>query len=515
MDAGNKRIAKNTLFMYVKFFSNMVIGLYTSRLVLEILGVSDFGLFAVVGGVLSMFTFISSSLSSATTRFLNVEMGKKDGDVNRAFNINVVLHLAFAAIIFLLAETIGLWYICNKLNVEPGKMGDAIFVYQVAILTTCMGICNTPYQGLLNAHERFQFMAVFDIVNSFIRLGLILLLSFVPQGGIQFTSSFSLSSLNLYAIIFALTTANTFVVFHYIGHRDWPEIVRFRFVQGWQRYKEVLVFNNWNLLATASIIARNSGSDLLLNNFFGTAVNGAYAISNSVRSYISLFSFNLESASGPQVTQSYAAGEMERCYYLANKMGRMSILLFEILCFPILIELNFVLEIWLGQVPEGALTFTYLNILVAGVSITCGGVSNYINATGRIKWFCVEQATIFLMCIPVGYVLYRAGFPSYTIVVLYLVGDILLRIANLLLLQFYLHFDTLRYIREAYLRPLYVAIIMTLVLYGHHLLQIETTIGRLFSIVVCVLLTALVILYVGLTKEERTVLMAKVRIKHG
>lgn len=505
MNAGNKRIAWNTLFMYVKFFSNMVIGLYTSRLVLEILGVSDFGLFAVVGGVLSMFTFISASLSSATTRFLNVEMGKKDGDVNQAFNINVVLHFAFAAIIFLLAETIGLWYILNKLNVEPGKMDDAIFVYQVSILTTCMGICNTPYQGLLNAHERFQFMAVFDIVNSFIRLGLILLLTLYHGD----------YALRIYSVIFAFTTANAFVVFHYIGHHDWPEIVRRRLVRGWKRYKEVLVFNNWNLLATASIIARSSGSDLLLNTFFGTAVNGAYAISNSVRSYISLFSFNLESASGPQVTQSYASGNMERCHYLANKMGRMSILLFEMLCFPILIELNYVLSLWLGQVPEGALTFTTLNILVAGVSITCGGVSNYINATGKIKWFCVEQAVIFLLCIPVGYLLYRAGFPSYTIVVLYLVGDILLRIANLLLLQFYLHFDTLRYIREAYLRPLIVAVIMTAVLYGHHSLQIDTATGRLLSIAACGLLTALVILLIGLTKEERNAVLAKVRITHG
>lgn len=509
MDAGNKRIARNTLFMYVKFFSNMVIGLYTSRLVLEILGVSDFGLFAVVGGVLSMFTFISSSLSSATTRFLNVEMGKKDGDVNRAFNINVVLHLAFAAIIFLLAETIGLWYICNKLNVEPGKMGDAIFVYQVSILTTCMGICNTPYQGLMNAHERFQFMAVFDIVNSFVRLGCILLLSLVPRGADFSLFAFHFSLLRLYAIIFALTTANAFVVFHYIGHRDWPEIVRFHFVRGWQRYKEVLVFNNWNLLSTISMMARSSGSDLVLNSFFGTAMNGAFSISNSVKSYLSVFSSNLEAASGPQVVQSYASGNMDRCTYLANRMGRYCILLFEMLCFPALIELGFLLHLWLGDVPEHALEFTYLNLAVTGVSITCGGITNYINATGKIKWFTIEMSFFFIMCIPVGYYLFSIGFPPTTMLVCFLIADILLRIGQLLILRYYLGFDSWRYVREAYFRPAMVALIMFAVLLAYHLLNIESSMGKLLAIASCTLITAIVIVVVGLKRGERAVLLAR------
>lgn len=518
MDSANKRIAKNTLFMYVKFFSNMVIGLYTSRLVLEILGVSDYGLFSVVGGVLAMFTFISSSLSSATTRFLNVEMGKKDGDVNQAFNINVVLHFAFAAIIFVLAETIGMWYICNKLNVEPGKMGDAIFVFQVSILTTCMGICNTPYQGMMNAHERFQFMAVFDIVNSFIRLGCILLLSFVPQGGIQlslgaspeFVEGFTLSSLNLYAIIFSLTTVNSFVVYHYICYRDWSETVKLRFIRGWQKYKEVLVFNNWNLLSTVSNMSRSSGSDMLINFFFGTAVNGAYAISGIFRNYLTVFSFNLESASAPQIVQSYASGNLQRCFDLANKMGRFSILLFEMICFPVVIELDFLLHLWLGKVPEGALLFSYLSIAIAGVSITCGGVNNFINATGRIKWFCIEQSVIFLSCIPIGYLLFSNDFPAYSIVVCFLIADVVLRIANLLLLQYGLHYDVLRYIKEAYLRPFLIAIIMLCLLYGYNALQIDFVWGKLLAIVCCCLLTTALIFLIGLTEDERSSVLNKI-----
>lgn len=513
MNSANKRIAKNTLFMYVKFFSNMVIGLYTSRLVLEILGVSDYGLFAVVGGVLSMFTFISSSLSSATTRFLNVEMGKKDGDVNQAFNINVVLHFAFAAIIFVLAETIGMWYICNKLNVEPGKLGDAIFVFQVSILTTCMGICNTPYQGLMNAHERFQFMAVFDIVNSFVRLGCILLLSLVPQGGIQFTSSFSLSSLNLYAIIFALTTANAFVVFHYIGHRDWPEIVKLRFVRGWQCYKEVLVFNNWNLLSTISMMARSSGSDLVLNTFFGTAMNGAFAISNSVKGYLSVFSWNLESTTGPQIVQAFASKDYERCKNLVNKVGRYVLLLFELFCFPVLVEIDFLLHLWLGKVPDWTLEFVYANIAITAIASTCGGLTNFINATGKIKWFTIEMSVFFLSCIPLGIVFFSMGYPAYSMLLSFLIVDVFLRIGQLIMMNYLLDFDSLCYMKEAYIRPTLVAIIMLLVLYIHSEINLVSVGFKLASIIVTGIITVIVIGFVGLTKTERSVIIDAVRTK--
>ena len=287
--SANRRIVKNTAYMYVRLFTIMVIGLYTSRLVLEILGASDYGLFSVVGGVLAMFTFISGSLTSATSRFLNVEMGKKDGDVNRIFNINVLLHVLLACIILLLAESIGLWYIYNKLNVADGKLDDAVFVYQMSILTACLGIVNTPYQSLFIAHERFRFLAVLDIANSFVRLGCILLLSLYHGD----------YALRLYSIIFCLTTANSFVVFHWLAWRQWEGTVKFRLVRGWKNYKEVLVFGNWNMLSTVSYMARSSGSDLLLNSFFGTAVNGAFAISKTVSQCIGTFSSNFDSASSP------------------------------------------------------------------------------------------------------------------------------------------------------------------------------------------------------------------------
>lgn len=493
MRSANRRIAKNTAFMYVRLLTTMVIGLYVSRLALEILGVSDYGLFAVVGGVLAMFTFISNSLASATSRFFNTEMGKKDGDVNASFNINLLLHVCLAIIIFALAETIGLWYVYNRLNVESGKLADAVFVYHISIITACLGIVNGPYQSLFAAHERFKFMAVMDIVNSLVRLGCILMLSLYHGD----------NALRVYSIIFSLTTANTFVVYHWVAYRNWAHIIKYRFVGGWQRYREVLSFGGWNVLATMAYMVRSSGSDLLLNSFFGTAMNGAFALSRTVNQSIMSFTGSFDSASAPQIIQSYAAGDNDRCTYLCNKIGRINILMFELLCIPLLIELDFVLRLWLGKVPDGAYMLTYLNILVGGMSLTCGGIFNLINATGRIKWFKVNTSTLFIACIPIGYILFDNGFPAYSILVLFLVADVLQRGVQLYLMHRLLGFDSWRYAREAYGRPMVIGIIAAAGFYLHSFLDIESALESIATIGATAVLTILLIYGIGLTGDER------------
>lgn len=502
MDSANKRIAKNTVYMYIRLFTTMVIGLYTSRLVLEILGVSDYGLFAVVGGVLAMFTFISGSLSSATSRFLNAEMGRH-GDLNATFNINLLLHVCLAGIIFVLAESVGLWYIYHYLNVQPGKLEDAVFVYQVSIITACLGIVNSPCQSLFSAHERFGFMALLDIINSVVRLGCILMLSLYHGGYV----------LRLYSVIFALTTVNTFVVYRVVAHRDWNDIVKYKFIRGFGRYKEVLNFGGWKLLATLSYMARTSGSDLVLNSFFGTSVNGAFAISKSVRQYTEELSAKLASASASQMIQSYAAGNRERYTYLSNTIGRINILLFELIAFPLLIELNFVLRLWLGKVPDGALQFTYLNILVGGVSLTASAIYNIIDASGKIKWFKINTSFFFLMCIPLGWMLFKLGCPAYTMLFLFLMADIIQRMIQLWLMHSILKFDSWTFVRKAYFRPGVIACLMAVLFYVRTLLYIDSTWQHIISLVVALCVAASLVGLIGFTSDERQRILHKLQMK--
>lgn len=503
MDAANKRIAKNTLYMYIRLFTTIVIGLYTSRVVLQVLGVSDYGLYSVVGGVLSMFAFISGSLGQATSRFLNTEMGKKDGDVNRVFNVNVALHTILAVIVFILAETIGLWYIYNKLTIEPGKLPDALFVYHVVMITSCVGIVNTPFASLFSAHERFGFLAKLDIINTFLRLGCIILLQFYE----------GVYTLRWYSAIMCLTTANTFVVYHWLAARNWPEIIKLRIISGWNNYKDTLTFGNWNLLATASMMARSTGSDLILNSFFGTAVNGAFAISRAINEYVVNFTVNFDGASGPQIIQAYAAKDYDRCNYLVNKIGRFGLLIFEFLLFPLWIELDWILHLWLGEVPENVLLYSQLYLIMAAVSLTCGGLTHIINASGKIKWFKINVCIFFLLCIPVGYVLLSIGWPAYTMIVLFIVADVLQRIIQLYLLKKIIGFDSLLYVKEAYFRPVVIAVIMSVFIYGYTFLLFDSAILKLLVIALTGIMTTTLVLTIGFKPSERRAVLSTIKNK--
>ncbi|MDD6123478.1 MAG: hypothetical protein PUB53_03410 [Bacteroidales bacterium] len=492
MNPANRRIALNTVYMYVRLVTLMAMGLYTSRLVLSVLGVSDYGIFAVVGGVMALFTFLSNALANATSRFLNTEMGR-GGDVNATFNINLLLHVALALLIFLLAESVGLWYIHSGLNVAPGRLDDALFVFQVSIFTTCLGIVASPFQSLFIAHEQFRFQMVVDIVNSFVRLGCILLLTLYDGS----------EALRLYSLIFSLTSLNTLGIYYFLGRRRWPEIICLRLVRGWARYREVLVFNNWNLLATLSYMARSSGSDIMLNAFFGTSVNGAFAIAKAVGGYVSEFADKFDSASAPQIVQAYAAGDHGRVSFLVNKIGRANLLLFELMLFPLLIELDFVLGLWLGEVPPFVLELTRINLWLGLVGTSCGGLGPLIRAYGRIKWFQIEQSTCFLLCIPLGIGVLSLGYSAKSLLYLFLVADLVHRSIQLCLLRHLVGFDSLRYVREAYLPPFLIGCIMSVLLLIYSYNPFTAAPLKIIVIISTFLLAVLLVWTLGMQKEER------------
>ena len=492
MQSANRRIAVNTAYMYVRLITLIVVGLYTSRLVLSVLGVSDYGIFAVVGGVMALFTFLSNALATATSRFLNTEMGR-GGDVNATFNINLLLHVALALLIFLLAESVGLWYIHSGLNVAPGRLDDALFVFQVSIFTTCLGIVASPFQSLFIAHEQFRFQMVVDIVNSLVRLGCILLLTLYDGS----------EALRLYSLIFSLTSLNTLGIYYFLGRRRWPEIIRLRLVRGWARYREVLVFNNWNLLATLSYMARSSGSDIMLNAFFGTSVNGAFAIAKAVGGYVSEFSDKFDSASAPQIVQAYAAGDHERVSFLVNKIGRANLLLFELMLFPLLVELDFVLGLWLGDVPPCVLELARVTLWMGLVGTSCGGLGPLIRAYGRIKWFQIELSTCFLLCIPVGIGVLSLGYSATSLLYLFLVADLVHRSIQLCLLRRLVGFDSLRYVREAYLPPFLIGCIMSVLLLIYSYNPFTAAPLKIIVIISTFLLAVLLVWTLGMQKEER------------
>lgn len=309
-----------------------------------------------------------------------------------------------------------------------------------------------------------------------------------------------------------VTTANTFIIYYVVARKRWIEIIKYKFVRGWNSYKEVLSFGWWNLLSTMAQTARSSGSDILINFFCGTAINGAYAIGRTVSRYALMATSYLDTATIPQITQSFSAGDEQRCNYLVNKMGRIVLLLFALIFFPVWIELDFVLHVWLKDVPEGVLLLSKLNLILSYVSITSGGIATLINATGRIKWFKIVISFFFLLCIPLGYILLKNGYPYYILLVLFIVADAVHRVVQFYMVKKLLNYDIKGYIKEAYYRPGIVIVIMVILLYLYDQMMVSITVcDKITAIVCCLLTTAVLVFFVGLTKKERAKLVESVK----
>ena len=498
----NYRIAKNTLVIYANMFLNMVIGLVSSRLVLQALGVSDYGLYNVMGGIVVLFAFISNSLSSTTVRFVNVEKGKPDGDVNRVFNVCRMLHIVLALLLLLLVELGGIYYIHHFLKVDPGKESDAMFVFQVAAVMWCAGVMNVPYSSLFNAHEKFLFNAIVNLAGRLIVLGL--LFGLLHYGG---------NRLRAYALIMMVFTLLQFLAFHVFSYHYWPSDVKWKLVRDWPAYKEVIAFSNYNLLSSTCYMARGQGSALLINFFFGTAVNGAYAVAKTVGGYLESFCNNIQRAAAPQVTQSYSGGDLERVYYLMSRTGKYAMLLLLLVFFPLWAELDFVMGLWLGEVPEGALVFTRLTLLMAFLVVTDGGIGLVVSASGRVARFRTVYSIITLACVPLGFLILKAGAPAHMLLVLFVVADIIWRIVQLVMASRILLFPVGRYCRDTYLPVLIVCAPMALILILTSLVPSDTTLWHLTRFFILLILTAVLSFVLGLKKSERTALISKSKKK--
>lgn len=488
----NKRIAKNTLVIYGQLMLKMFLGLYTSRLALEALGVSDFGLYSVVGGVIALFTIISSPLSSTTVRFINVERGKLDGNLNRVFNVCNVLHLLMALLLFLLFEVGGVYYIHHFLNVDAGRETDAMFVYQVSVAACCLGIVNVPFSSLFNAEEKFLFSAVVDLSAKFVEL--MFLIWLLTYNG---------DRLKAYAVIESVYSVVPFAVYHYFAYRRWPEVVSWRFVRVWQRYKEMLVFSTYNLLSSVAMMARGQGSKLLINSFFGTAVNGSFAIAQTVDRNVYPFANGIHKSAVPQITQSYSRGDMERVFFLASRVSKYCLLMTALCLFPLWAELDFVLNIWLVSVPEGAAVFCRVILLMAFVSLSDGGLWDIVNASGRIGAFRVSYSLITLSCLPIGFYVLRSGRQAYVLLVVFLIADFFWRIVQLYMMHRIFRFPTFRYCRDAYLPVLKAALPVVVCLLFTSRVQLDSPLWHFCHFLVILLLTTLSAYYLGLSCDEQ------------
>lgn len=398
----SKRIAKNTFVLYVRMVIVMLVGFYTSRVVLEALGIEDFGLYNVVGGVVALFTFLRTSMEKCTQRFLNVEMAKNDGQLQKTFSVALAIHVIIALIAFGSAETVGLWFLNAHINIPEGREFAANCIYQTVVGGLVLIILTIPYSACIIAHEQMGIFALISVVDSFLNL-------FVAITLLRYSGD----NLILYgALIFCIGVINLLLYIVYCRIKF--EETKFSFVRDRTMYKQMLDYTSWTLLGHAMIIGSNQGNIILVNMFHGVAANAAMGVANQVNRQVLNLTNNFQTAFNPQITKAYAAADYEYLKKLVYGTSKISFFLLGIVSLPLFFNIDAVLGIWLKEVPEYSNIFCIL-MITSGILQALSSPLNFcVMASGHIKWFQITTGIVFISDLFILYALFVAGMPPAT-----------------------------------------------------------------------------------------------------
>jgi len=402
----NKRLAKNTLVLYGRMLLTMVVSLYTSRVVLAALGVENFGIYNIVGGVVVLFSFLNSAMSSATERFLNFEIGRNNPKiVQRVFSVSLTVHSAVTLVVLILAETVGLWFLNARLNIPIGRMSAANWVYQFSVGATLLGILRVPFNAAIIAYEQMSFYAYLSVVEIFLKLGVVYLLVLS-----------SLDTLILYAgLIFGIGIV---MLVAYASFCLWSfPTTKVRLSYDRNMLQAMSGFSGWSLLGGIAVICNTQGINMVLNLFCGVAVNAAMGIANQVNGAIYQFVTNFQTAFSPQIVKYYAAGKQDELFCLVFRASTISFLLMALLSLPILSNSAFILALWLNKVPPYASEFTC--VIIGCCLIDCLSLPIYalVNATGRIRAYQFLISILFILNIPVAYAMLCAEYSPVSVLI--------------------------------------------------------------------------------------------------
>ena len=498
----NKAIAVNSVILYVKMAVTTLCSLFTTRFALAALGVDDFGLFSVVGGVISFVAVVNTIMLSTTNRYIAVAIGKgDDAEVNRVFNVCLVVHIVIAVLTAIVAFPLGDWYIHRFVNYN-GPIENALTVYRLCILGSIFAFVSVPYNGLLMAKERFIVFSSVEILSHLLKLGASALLLY-----------FFKKKLLFYAGAQALLTALPTLVYWFYCSKVYPSFVKWRFVKESTLYKEMIGFSGWIGYGAIATIGKNQGSQLLVNAFFNTAMNAALGVANTINGFITMFSHNITHPMAPQITKSYAAGDLKRCNQLLVMSTKFAFLSMLLISSPFFSDMDWILQLWLGRVPEYASLFAKLLVLDALISTFNAGIANVVFAHGKIAFFQLTVHTSKLVAIMVAFFVLKAGGTAYSIFFVYIAFSVL----NVVFIQIALHrvggFSFWKLAKESYLPSLIVAGLYTPVLF------IPVNIHPLIHMVIVLLYLSGLVLFVGFKKSERHYLIkalkqALLKVRH-
>ena len=407
----NKRIAKNTILLYVRMIILMVVTLYTSRVILAVLGVDDYGIYSLIGGIIALFSFISNALVNAMQRFFNVALGQRDEKkYHRVYVMGFNLLFLFSIFLLLVGETIGLWFVNNKLNIPDGRETAAFWVYQISIVTLIVHLLRTPDNASIIAYEHMGFYAYLSIGEALLKLGIVFLLQV-----------FAMDKLLLYVILYLAATVLINVAYKVYCNKMFAEC-RYHWLWDKKMFRDLLSFSGWSLLSNGSRTVTMQGENIFLNQYYSVSVNAARGIAAQVYNAVNTFLTNFQTAFKPQLTKSYAAGEMGNHYSLLYRSSKFSFYLLLVLVIPIIFNLDALLGAWLVEVPLYTKEFCLFVLLAYLADALASPLGTSIAANGNIRGLQISIAVVFVIQLFASFFALRAGWPPYIVSVFILIS---------------------------------------------------------------------------------------------
>jgi O-antigen/teichoic acid export membrane protein len=465
----------------------MGVSLYTSRIVLAALGVEDYGIYNVVSVIVTMFTFLNGALSSATSRFFTVELGRNDHEqLKKVFSCALLAHIVIALIIFVLSETVGLWFLLNKMVIPAERMSAAQWVYQFSILSCMFSITQVPYNAAIIAHEKMKIYAYVSMVDVIFRLLAVYLLLAVDFDKLIF-----------YAFAMFVVQVSVMLFYRFYCTSRHPEC-HFHLYKDKALYKKMLSYSAFDMVGSMSVFVQGQGLNLLLNLFFGAVINAAHGIAYQVHGAVSKFSDSFMTAVRPQIIKLYAQGKVEEMMVLVKNSAIMSFLLVYALSLPVILEIDYVLTLWLTQYPDYTVSFTIM-VLINNIIFSARlSRITVFHATGFIKASNLITGSILCMAFPLGYAFLKAGYGPNSVFWGILITTVVTEFSNLVILKRYIKYSIKNFVMTVHGKCLLVVVASLIIpLLLHYKLNsglertILVTIGSTFSIVVSAYFIAL------------------------
>ena len=494
----NKRIAKNTLFLYTRSIFLLVITLYTSRITLKILGVEDYGVYNLIAGVVTLFMFLQSAMSSASQRFITYALGERDySKLKRVFQTSVTLHLVFAFILALIIEVVGLWLLEYKLSIPNGRMDAARWVLHFSTISAFLGVICVPYDSLIVAHEKMSAFAYIGIYEAIAKLIAVWLLIF-----------WGADRLIAFAFLNFCVSASLRIIYQVYAHKNFEESRNIKLKIDKVQFKEMFAFAGWNLLGNGSYVLRNQGISILLNVFFGVVVNAASGICNQVQHGVMLFVKNFQTAVNPQLTKSIASKDYIRSHTLIFQGGRFSFYLLSVFAVPLLICTNEILELWLEKVPEWSADLTRFTLVYFLFDVLSRFLINSILATGNIRNYELIVGGIKLLALPLTYVFLLMGGNPITGVFVNILLEIVCFIVRLFYNRKRIHFPVKPYLTKVFVVCWFVFICsLTLSwLFKQYLVS-----NVFFAVPASVTIVIICVTLIGISDSERKLVLSYIR----